>query len=377
MSDPLDFFYVPVALDTSVMHGISLVSAPYQVLIGLVESGLVKVLVPEIALEEFRTRWRDRTKGHVSDGIRASKALADEETLPVHIRANAAEMSGQLSYVDTENLSYTFLEEYLSETGFRPYPLSFDQAKEAWKNYFLGNLPSKKVKHRSDIPDAHIISALKEMQSTEKRKLLFVSLDKAQLESASELSDVECFDSLEALIKSEGLTPLVAKWQVDEKWKNLQESLNFDEILSAVESFVKSDGGDLLSWQEVHGSEIPDDNNSALISMFGEPSNIDIQDVQDWGGGILRYSLSYESECLLSFHVYRADAFSVPDWVSVTMGDPEEDHYFDAEGYANVAVDVDVTVRVNLNSEMPDAPLKIDDISFELSSLELSLADSE
>lgn len=64
----------------------------------------------------------------------------------------------------------------------------------------------------------------------------------------------------------------------------------------------------------------------------------------------------------------------MPEWVSVTLGDFEKDHYFDAEGYAQVIANVDVTVRIRLNAEFEDIDELIEDICFEQGSLELSLA---
>jgi hypothetical protein len=77
-----DLFSVPIVLDTSVLHDTSVSSAPFQVLKGLAESGLIRVFVPELAAEEFRTQWRDKNQSNISQGVKALKALSSEALLP-------------------------------------------------------------------------------------------------------------------------------------------------------------------------------------------------------------------------------------------------------------------------------------------------------
>lgn len=202
---------------------------------------------------------------------------------------------------------------------------------------------------------------------------MFASSDKGQRESASEIVNVACFESLEALIKSEQLKPLIAKWESEEKWKAVQKTIPFDEVAQLVKAFVQENGGELLSWEAVSDPSIPEDNHTALVSLFGEPEEVEIDGPQDWGGGLLRYNAKYFSECLLEFRVFRGDAFDVPEWVIVSIGDFEKDHYFDAEGYAVVIAEVDVTVKVKLDGDSAPLEDRIEDVSFETGSLELKL----
>jgi hypothetical protein len=369
----LDLFHAVIVLDTSVLHNAGATSAPFQVLRGLVAGGLSRVLIPELAVEEFRTQWRDRNQTNIGQGVKALKALAGEVVLQKEIVADAANLSARLSKVDIESLSSNFMDGYLSQNGFEIIPLSFDQAKDAWKSYFIGNLPSKKAKHRPDIPDAHIVAALKEL-SVKEATILFASSDKGQREAASEIVNVVCFDNLEALIKSEQLKPLIAKWESEEKWRAIQKTLPFGEVAQLVQAFVQENGGELLSWEMVSDPTIPEDSHTALVSLFGEPEEVEIGEPQDWGGGLLRYNATYFSECLLEFRVFRGDAFDVPEWVSVSIGDFEKDHYFGAEGYAVVIAEVDVTVRINLDDASVQITDRVEDISFEMGSLELKLA---
>jgi hypothetical protein len=359
-----DLFAPAVVLDTSIIHNTGPSSAPFQVMKKLIEAGLLRVFIPELAMEEFRTQWRDRNQVNIVQASKALKSLSGESLLPANVTAGADQLSDLLDTVDLEALSEAFAKDYMGSNGFATLPLSFEQARDAWRCYFLGHLPSKKAKHRPDIPDAHILGALKEFVEKE-ANILFVSADKGQRDSASDIDKVICFDSLDVLIKSTQIAPLISKWEMEQAWQALQRRLPFEEVEEFVRIFVEQNGGDLISWEVVRDPQIPEDNNSANITMYGEPEEIELDGPQDWGAGILRYCATYFSESLLSFNVFRGDAFHVPEWVSVTFGDFDKDHYFDAEGYAVIEVTVDVTVRIRIEAEELATEDLIEDISFE------------
>jgi hypothetical protein len=369
-------FAPAVVLDTSILHNSSVSSAPFQVLKKLVEAGLLRVFIPELAMEEFRTQWRDRNLSNVIQSSKALKALSNEVLLPRNVTFGASQLSDILSKVQLEELSNAFAKNYLESNNFAILPLTFEQAQDAWRSYFSGQLPSKKIKHRPDIPDAHILGALKECIEKE-TSILFVSADKGLRDSAGDVNEILCFDSLEALIKSPEIVPMVSKWETEEAWQAVQKNLPFNEIENLVRCFVQQNGGDLISWEVVRDIQIPDDNQTANITIYGEPDEIELHGPQDWGAGILRYGATYFSESLLSFNVSRGNAFHVPDWVSVTLGDFENDHYFDAEGYAVIVVEVDVTVRVKISPDLLTAEEVVEDITFESNSLEMKLAPFE
>ena len=365
-----DLFSTAIVLDTSALHGTSVSGAPFQVLKGLVAAGLVEVFVPYLAIEEFRTQWRERHLASAAQAGKALKALGGEAVLPDGLMNDAQGVASGLAKVDWETRSHQFASKYMQEHGFHALPLSLHKSTSAWADYFRGELPSKKVKHRPDLPDAHIIAALREFGSTHE-EVSFVSSDKGQREAAEEIVGVTCFDSLDALVKSPKLQPFFAKWQTDQKWKLLQKSLSTDDISEYVHAFVASEGGDLISSTEIIDPAIPEDNHTALVTMYGEPDEIELEGPEDWGGGLMRYRATFFSECLLSWAVFRGDAYHLPEWVSVS-GEVNE-HYLDAEGYAVVEVNVDVTVKIRVEDDAHGAAGSIAEISFEDGSLELGL----
>ena len=203
----------------------------------------------------------------------------------------------------------------------------------------------------------------------------FVAQDKSLLESIGSDKSIRCFPNLDELLNSDELLELRNVWEEEKRWQAVRDAIDYDEVMEAVQNYVLEHGGELLSWQEVRARAIPEDNHTANIEMYGEPEDIELGSVEDWGGGLLRYGVSYLSECLIGFKVFRADAYDVPEWVSVSFGDPELDHYFDAEASVVVRVNVDVNVRIAIDDM--SGGTKIGEIGFEEGSIELELTMDE
>lgn len=367
-----DLFHATVILDTSVIRATEISSGPFQVLIGLVAAGLVRVKIPELVAEEIRTQWREKLRATVSDGSKALRHISNEKLMPFKAVFDSKSLYATLNQLDIEVLSKEYIDQYLESTGFEVLDLTFNQSKKAWEGYFSGNLPSNKVKYRSDIPDAHILAAVEEYSSAAPG-VIFVAMDKGLRDAAQKINSITCFEKLDDLIKSDVISPLVLKWQSDEKWKEVQPKLSFDFLIDQVRDHVQENGGDLIAWEMVYDDSIPEDNKSAVITLAGDPYDVEVSEPEDWGGGVLGYKIAYRSECLLEFSVFRSDAFDLPDWVSVTLGDPENDHYYDAQGYAEMYVEADVTLKIDLSTTNPIMEDVVDEISFDLSSVKISV----
>lgn len=368
-----DLFSTQIVLDTSALKAASVSSAPFQVLKGLAKAGLVRVHIPQLAYEEFRTQWREKHLASSAHAEKELKSLSGHKVLPKETKQVSEALLSKLGEIDWEARSHSFANSLIVESGFELLPLTLDQCNSAWDAYFKGNLPSKKVKHRPDLPDAHIIAALAEFASVN-GGASFVTADKGQLEDAEQIDAVECFSDLDDLVKSPSVHGHLAKWQTDQKWQVVQASLKFDVISQRVVEFVGNEGAELLDYAQVTDHAIPEDNHTATIIMRDDPDEIDCFGPEIWGGGLLRYQVSFFSDCLLSWAVYRGDAYHLPEWVSV-CGEVN-DHYLDAEGNAVVAVSVGVTVRIRVEDDAEGSAGSISEILFEDQSLELSLPES-
>lgn len=71
-----------------------------------------------------------------------------------------------------------------------------------------------------------------------------------------------------------------------------------------------------------------------MVIGYGEFEEVEFNwdEAYDYGGGWVSVPIAFQADLMLHFFVFRGDAFHVPDWVSIEMGDFEEDHSFEAEG---------------------------------------------
>jgi hypothetical protein len=93
-------------------------------------------------------------------------------------------------------------------------------------------------------------------------------------------------------------------------------------------------------------------------------------EAESLGEGLISVPISFEAEVELDFYVFRSEAFDVPDWVNVSMGDFEEDHYFEASGSRrarfNARLVLGFTDKVMAGqAKLGEAELSVDEVEFE------------
>ena len=142
------------------------------------------------------------------------------------------------------------------------------------------------------------------------------------------------------------------------------------------EGFVKS-FIDTLANHKVEHASIPSDNHDATVSTVDDPENVEIDwdEAEDYGPGVLRVPFSCTSEVLLDFYIFHADAYSQPDFISIEWADYEEKPFFDAQ--ANATAEVKGYISVTLK-EWPESmdPLSIEATVDEIIEVELKEDDS-
>lgn len=361
-----------VVLDTNVIRGTKETSTPFVLLSSLIKSDLIRVVIPKLVAEEFRTQWRERQQKKLTTSLKGLSDLKSDSLVVELLPEETSKFVQSLQDMKMEELSHNYLSKFLERNGIEVHPLSFDQAFKAWDAYFAGDFPFKEIKNRGDIPDAHIIEAVKELRDNSV-DLYFVAGDKTMFETAKKIEGLESFSNLDDLLINPKMIELRQQLKLDQMWKELKPKLQDEKVKSEVLSFVNEHGGEVLEWNDVHSTSIPEDNHTATIQSYGEITDAEVMEVEDWGAGLLRYRVSFNNEALLSFSVFRADAYDVPDWVSVSYGDPEVDHYFDAEGYAELKVTINVSVKIDLEKLENDIEDELYKIGFETDSVEVEL----
>jgi hypothetical protein len=365
-----------VSLDTNVIRSVKENSPPFQLLVELAKAKSVRVVIPEMVIEERRTQWREQQLKNVNDAIKALSALRGEKIISNAISKSLDDTILDLENLDANALSINRYHQFLKDNNFQTRSLTLEESNLAWEGYFSGKPPFKEVKNRADIPDAHILATVQSIAKTAPESY-FVAGDKAMLSAAESLDGINAYATIEDLISSTKFVELRDQLEVEKKWKKLKSLVSDIAIQQHVAKFTYEHGDEMLDWKEIRDPSIPEDNHTAVIHSNGSPSDVSVGKVEDWGGGFLRCPVTFSVEANLSFMVYRGDAFDVPDWVSVSFGDLEKDHYFEAEGYREVVVNVDVSIKIDLDQLSSSGEGEVFEIEFEEASAELSLSEDQ
>jgi hypothetical protein len=338
-----------LVFDTSIVRGTKWGSAPLQTLLELSKGELIDIYLPELAFEEWRTQWRDRHATGLLQGFSGLEALAADRLLPEMHRKAVEDALEACRAVDIEQLSRDRFDGILLENRLYKVPFSFEQAKEAWSSYFRGAAPHRSVKSREDLPDAHILAAVRELRGA-RGSLHCVTSDKGLLEALRNVEGVFTHSNFETLFDVSELRAARERWERDKAWQEVLPSVDFNVLQEEVHQFLEEHAGEYLVNLEVNSSKIPNDLDAASIRWASGAEFIEVSNPDDWGGGLLTYEVSFDVDALVLFLIDRADVFDRPSWVELSWAGDEVGRHVQAEGDVRLVVEGEVTVQVDLES---------------------------
>lgn len=193
------------------------------------------------------------------------------------------------------------------------------------------------MKARQDIPDAFIYAAARRIAGQMGSwKLHCIAADKRLRKALAGLDSIETYESLDSFFASNAGRALMEQSELSKLWaKDSGEILSFiaDNESPFIEAIKDAIWEHLPGYVEVKG-EIPSDNSTAMISSVQDILDVEIDWNQrlEFAPGWVFVPFVVDCELELDFEVYRSNAFDVPAWVHVSIGDFERDHYFEASG---------------------------------------------
>lgn len=330
----------PIVFDTSVMNPIRPSGPPaeFRLLQRLATAGHVLLLMPEMAAREWLSQLAAPATGAID---RLGKAIADldryESTASQETwkRTGASEALTQDVLDELAQLPHKWYVAKLRELGIKNIDLQEEDWRQVIDLYFDGRPPFGGPKSRKDIPDALVyVGALRAL--ADDPRAVFVCAD-ARLRKAVEDHGGDVAASLPDLLRMDAISTLHSDPEFALWWEDRTEEVV--DVLRAAAPDLKAqlsrDVPNAVCSRTVSHPEIPEDNSEAFVQSSDEPDEFEIHwdQAESLGEGILSIPIEFSAEVHLDFMVFRAEAFDVPDWVSVSIGDFEHDHYFDAEGY--------------------------------------------
>jgi hypothetical protein len=151
------------------------------------------------------------------------------------------------------------------------------------------------------------------------------------------------FDSIKSLLQANIALEAMTHLELYRLWTP-EKQKQIMKFLSKQQRFIDGKLDDLVSNKlpgyTISDYSIPVDNNEATISSIEDLRDfeIDWEAAKQLGPGWILVPFEFICDAGLDLLVYRSDAFSMPDWIHVSIGDFEEDYYFEGEGNRKLRV---------------------------------------
>lgn len=323
--------------------------AAFRSLKRLAEAGEIKVHVPHVVMEEFLSQQIEQYVAGLSE-IRTLVVKFKKKHIPEMTREVLDNTDQQLSRLKEELVAFARIDfdQWVRETRAVVHGITESHGKRVIDAYFSGALPFREKKRREDIPDAFIWQVVIDLVES-LGEVHVVSGDGA-IRSASEAhASIVCFGTVDEFIASDTCQTPLRKNLANANFQRLVSV--YPQLLDEIRSAIDTEAVDVLTGKTVTGHEIPDDNNEATITMIGEPEDIEISigDTEYFGDGLFVVPVTFTTECLLSYAIFKSDLYGLPeDKIEQISISDLNDHYYDAE--EDYVLTITASVAVNLKS---------------------------
>ena len=331
---------VPVFLDTSVLpkNPVAL-SAEFRALAELARENEVAVYMSYVAHSE----WVSRRQGEFVDKAEASRAalhsLVRDKWSPIletHEDLMTARDWLAANKEVVNQAAHAAAADVLAMLNPTVLPISEEHAPKVFQGYFDGDPPFASIKAREDIPDAFILESLRDLAVADGPVVHAAIRDKRLRQAANGLPQVAVYETLKALFEFPDIKAAQANLQRAGAWQAWLAEFRpqLAALNDAVAGEIRDRAIDAIAYETVHHDQIPDDNSEGTITGYDEPTAIEIdwENVEEFGVGILSVPVEFDVDVHIDFAVFRMDAYSVPEGVSVSFGDPEHDHFSRPKG---------------------------------------------
>jgi len=330
----------------------------------LSSSGAIKVFVPEIAYDERRTQWRDDYAKAMSQVSETLARYASDAVTTEADRGPLAAAAAALPSLDAEARSQRSFEAFFKRSRFAVIPVTEAHAKEAFRRYFVGETPFKGVKNRADIPDGFILAAMVQVLDTEGTAYCLCS-DGELSRAVAAVHGAKVLRDVKAVLEEPDLIALRDELETGRAWNEAKGSFPMARARQELTEWMTNQASSILDHRSVRSEKIPSDDQEGVISFHDDPSNVTISEFHDWGGGAITASASFTSDVELEFAVFRGDAYTVPEWVSVSEGDFEKDHYFEATGAVRIKVELELSFQAMISADYENEEELIFDVGLD------------
>lgn len=186
-----------VLLDTNILHEEGLNSTRIQRVQRLIKSNDLKLIVPEIVINEFKSKIVEQANSDLERIQSGLDSLQRKNILPkdsYQIRESIKFISNLINSANGK------VDIWMKENNVSVYKISNTSIDELFASYFSGTGAFRGKKKREDIPDAVIYDGI--VKISKDTKLIVIVKDGALLSAISKLMNVETYSSLNELLET-------------------------------------------------------------------------------------------------------------------------------------------------------------------------------
>ena len=349
----------------------------FQALEKLAKEDKVKLHLPYIVEREFQTQQSEQCKVDLNKAIsglnKISGRVLSKKTLTdlKKIKASLANLYGSV-LEDTESQ----LVEWAKQLNANRVELCLEQAERALESYFKGTPPLTSVKVRADIPDSFLVRSIEKIANGVET-LHVISEDKKVIAAFEKSEGIESYRELNSFISSKVIQIELKELDLIENIEDVKNAIiDFEKENREIELGVSDKIGESLMWQTIFDACVPDENNEATISSYGEVKDIeidlDLANIYYYGNGKFGFDFSLEMEVYGTYYINKSDYYMMElERDSIPAVSDHNDHYFEAEedfqikveGMAALTIDINKFELKNISESILNCMLEIDHIS--------------
>ena len=230
---------IAVLFDTNILHQEGLYSTRIQRFQRLLKESECKLIIPEIVIEEYRSKRISIAEQEFSiikkswDKLQRKKLIKNDGGMfPYSLNS---------TYKDCINNISTSIDSWLKENNVEIYKISNTCIDNLFKNYFAGHGAFREKKSREDIPDAVIYDAI--INIAKETKLYVIVKDNGLQKALKEIKNVECLPSLDDFLNIDSIKETTIKLDKKEsRISNILEYLGSADAGIHLESYLNGVG---------------------------------------------------------------------------------------------------------------------------------------
>lgn len=364
---------IQLVFDTS-----ALLAAPYyaraefSTLKSFVDEGYLKVNLSTIVKREYL----ENLKKDCSDKFGCLNRSLGKINRSYFINSsdidNFMEAISRIEEEAIEGIEGDFYSSFLCKFEINILEIKPDHPDEVFDKYFKGQEPFKSTKSRGDLPDAFIFESILSLANEYGQDSVVALVKDKSLSDACSKAGIKVFGSLEDFIKSEDVTRIINKRELEHEGSKKRDFLSYLCENKFIESFFYEKHVDELENITIESPKIPSDCNTAIVTGLYFPEDIDsnYDALIPYGDNKFGVPVTFKILVSATFFIFKADyysghySFGVTDW---------NNHYFNAEAEFLLKVECTVFVdasNIDFKQEVIDFGKYIDDVELRINNIE-------